>query len=92
MDDKKNPAVFRIVKSAPGQPIRAYKRFSGEIGAELDSESYILQLAEVIGNPVGIFTRKQMLERLQEAARAIQIKMQESTSSVAGVKVNQPND
>jgi hypothetical protein len=79
--------VFRVVKTYPGQPIRAYKKSAGEIGAEMERDKFIEALAEEFGNPLMVLTRAQMLERLKIAADKVQEKMQQATASVAGAKV-----
>lgn len=76
--------VFRVVKIKPGQSIRAYKKFSGEIGAEMvkgdyikaiseetDKAAYFAALVEKLGNPVAVFTKAKLLEKLLEADKAL---------------------
>lgn len=84
---EKQSSVFRVVKMASGQPIKAYKLFDDEIGAEMLKEDYISALAEAFGSPTFVLTKSQFLERLKKAADQVQMKMQEATVSVAGVKV-----
>lgn len=79
--------VFRVVKKANGNSIRAYKKIDGEIGAEMEKADYIKELAEEFGSPTFVMTKKQLLERLQSAADRVQAKMQHSTISVAALKV-----
>jgi len=79
--------IFRVVKTASGQPIRAYKKVNDEIGSDMDRDDYILELAEQFGNPTFVLTKKQFLQRLMLAADAVQMKMQKSTVAVAGLKV-----
>ncbi len=79
--------VFRVVKPGPGQEIRAYKKFSGEIGAEMIRDEYIKALVEEIGNPFFVMTKNQLLEKLNIAARSVQERMQSATVSVAGLQV-----
>lgn len=83
--------VFRVVKLASGNPVRAYKTNSGEIGAEMERDDYIAALAEEFGNPLLVLTKKQFIEKLLKAADMLQMRMQQTTSSVAGIKITQNN-
>lgn len=78
------PGVMRVVKTKAGQPIRAFKKMDGELGAEMDRNDYLTALAEEVGNPLMVLTKKQLLDKLLLAADAVQMKMQDSTASVAG--------
>lgn len=80
-------SVMRVVKTKSGQPIRAYKKFDGEVSAEMDRDDYIKALAEELGNPALVLTKKQMLEKLLAAADAVQLKMQSATAAVVAAVV-----
>jgi hypothetical protein len=84
---EKKASVFRVVKLSSGMPIKAYKTFGHEIGAEMDTESFLTALVEGVGTPTFIMTKKQLLERLRLAASEIQDRMQQATASVAGLSV-----
>lgn len=86
MIDKEN-TVFRVVKMKPGVPVRAYKKFGGEIGAEIDKHDLIKAIVEMVGNPTMLFTKQQLYDKIDYAMERIQANMQESTISVAGLKV-----
>jgi len=86
MIDNEN-SVFRVVKVRPGVEVRAYKKFGGELGAEMAKEDFIKGLSELVGNPTMIFTKKQLFEKLMAACEHLQANMQESTIMVAGIKV-----
>lgn len=82
--------VIRVVKTAAGQPIRTYKKFDGEIGADMERNDYLSALAEEFGSPLLVLTKKQMLGRIITSADAVQAKMQEATAAVAGATIVYP--
>jgi hypothetical protein len=86
---KNESAVFRVVKPGPGVEIKAYKYFGGEIGAEMDSISYINALVEEFGSPLSTLTKAQLLAKMQAAAVNVQRKMQHATIAVAALKAPQ---
>lgn len=82
--------VFKVVKLEKGQPVRAYKTWGGEIGAEMERDAYITALAQEFGNPAFVFTKETFLQKLLLASEILQIKMQQTTVAIAAEKVPQP--
>ena len=82
--------IFKVVKIAPGVPVRAYKTYRGEIGAEMERDAYITALASEFGSPTFVLTKETFLARLLKASENLQIKMQQTTVVVAGEKVPEP--
>lgn len=80
--------AYRIVKLKAGSEIKAYKKFSGEIGAEMNHDDYINALIEEFGSPLTVLTRKQFSEKLHLAANQVRDKMKKATTSVAGLIVD----
>lgn len=88
MPPKPCTSVFRVVKSRAGQPIKAYKRFDTEIGAEMLTGEYLSALVAEMGSPTFVMTKNQLLTRMKEAAANVQNQMQAATIAVAALTVD----
>jgi hypothetical protein len=53
------------------------------IGMGMKMDDYLVALSEVIGNPLFVLTKAQMLQKMREASPAVESEMKDATLKVA---------